>query len=308
MTAPARPETRRHRRVCPCHPDDAPDDRRRCIAHGTAAHLARTAVAAMYPGPHLVHEHEVDPLGADMLHEIGEMEWHQARALRAERVAHDLPTTHLDVYLTVVRELLPESDRPHLDDAPPVRRPRGRVRRLHRSDPVRWYLLITDMERLTEATGWGLAHTWGHVHRGRYEVAAASFAEVRDELSRWHPALTATPTPREEPNMIENHPTRLAVEWIPRDAPDPDGPDGPMWCPVLLCNTCSDPIHGANAGLILWDEYQSPQVCIAVHKGRCDLIAEDRHGDTLLSQELELFLPNLLHNSGLSRLTPEATR
>lgn len=108
--------------------------------------------------------------------------------------------------------------------------------------------------------------------------------------------------------MIENFPARLAVTFVPRDAPDPDGPPGPMWCPVLVCDSCGEPIHGSNAGLVLWDEYRSPRVCVAVHKGRCDHVAESRYGDGLLSRELELFLPDLAHNSTLPELTPTTGR
>jgi hypothetical protein len=49
---------------------------------------------------------------------------------------------------------------------------------LYLSRPVQWYQLIKEMEEFREQTGWGLAETWGFVHRGDYDAARASFDRV----------------------------------------------------------------------------------------------------------------------------------
>lgn len=55
--------------------------------------------------------------------------------------------------------------------------------------PVRWYVLIREMEAWRANTGMGLAHTWSFVHQGDYDAARASFADtVRD----YAPGLSAS--------------------------------------------------------------------------------------------------------------------
>ncbi|WP_155892966.1 hypothetical protein [Intrasporangium chromatireducens] len=48
----------------------------------------------------------------------------------------------------------------------------------------------------TEATGWGLAGVWGHVHRSQYQEARARFNQLRDvQISparETHAAITST--------------------------------------------------------------------------------------------------------------------
>lgn len=49
----------------------------------------------------------------------------------------------------------------------------------NKSMPVKWYLLIKEMEEYTEATGMGLAQTWGYVHAEDYDSARDNFDEIR---------------------------------------------------------------------------------------------------------------------------------
>jgi hypothetical protein len=49
--------------------------------------------------------------------------------------------------------------------------------------PVEWYVLIRDLEEFRERTGWGLAATWGLVHRRQYEKARAHFDEF---VAQWN--------------------------------------------------------------------------------------------------------------------------
>lgn len=53
---------------------------------------------------------------------------------------------------------------------------------MYASQPVLWYRLIRDVEAFRLTTGWGLAGTWGFVHRGEYDLARRSFDGV---LEMW---------------------------------------------------------------------------------------------------------------------------
>jgi len=55
------------------------------------------------------------------------------------------------------------------------------------SMPVKWWLLINELEEFRVRTGWGLASVWGHVHGERYEQARATFDQVRKECCRLEP-------------------------------------------------------------------------------------------------------------------------
>ena len=57
----------------------------------------------------------------------------------------------------------------------------------HPSQPVLWHQLITEMEAFTKATGWGLAGTWGLIHRGDYAQARAQFDEARQSATGARP-------------------------------------------------------------------------------------------------------------------------
>jgi len=57
---------------------------------------------------------------------------------------------------------------------------------MYRSVPVKWYLLIRDMELFTRDTGQGLAYTWGLVHNERYEEAVNSFDKTRSLYEQDH--------------------------------------------------------------------------------------------------------------------------
>lgn len=57
------------------------------------------------------------------------------------------------------------------------------------SRAVLWYQLIKEMEEFRQQTGWGLAHTWGLVHKDRYDEARRAFDATKyfvlgDPLSR----------------------------------------------------------------------------------------------------------------------------
>ena len=50
---------------------------------------------------------------------------------------------------------------------------------LSASPPLRWYVLIKEMEEFRARTGMGLAQSWGYVHREEYDAARRSFDAVR---------------------------------------------------------------------------------------------------------------------------------
>lgn len=50
------------------------------------------------------------------------------------------------------------------------------------SEAMDWYRLILDAELFRARTGWGLAGTWGHIHRGEYEQARASLDAMIDDV------------------------------------------------------------------------------------------------------------------------------
>lgn len=115
----------RHRHTCGCA-DPAPRangvDRRICQAHGTASHLAKLAIAAACPATHLAGHGEddrlmLDPLGLKLYWDIRDVEWLLATQRRRECADAGSATFHLDVYLSVVAELLPARQRRALDAA-----------------------------------------------------------------------------------------------------------------------------------------------------------------------------------------------
>jgi hypothetical protein len=59
----------------------------------------------------------------------------------------------------------------------------------YKSQPVKWYELISEMEEFRQRSGWSLAETWGHLHRGDYEAARRSFEEVKTYFYEAHGAL-----------------------------------------------------------------------------------------------------------------------
>jgi hypothetical protein len=52
----------------------------------------------------------------------------------------------------------------------------------YESQPVKWDELIAELEEFRQSTGWSLAETWGHAHRGDYEAARRSFDEAKAHL------------------------------------------------------------------------------------------------------------------------------
>ena len=63
-----------------------------------------------------------------------------------------------------------------------------------------------------------------------------------------------------------------------------------LLCPLILCDTCGEPIVGADAGLIVWPESHTFAHHRSVHKGRCD------PPGFAASEDLGEFLEQLLHN------------
>ena len=49
------------------------------------------------------------------------------------------------------------------------------------SQPVKWYVLIKEMEEFRERAGWGLGNSWSFVHKEDYTGARAAF----DDLKTW---------------------------------------------------------------------------------------------------------------------------
>jgi hypothetical protein len=72
----------------------------------------------------------------------------------------------------------------------------------YKSQPVKWYELVSEMEEFRQRSGWSLAETWGHLHRGDYEAARSSFDQVKAHFhqahgARYHQAASAESLSRE---------------------------------------------------------------------------------------------------------------
>lgn len=55
---------------------------------------------------------------------------------------------------------------------------------------VRWHLLLTETDALTQSTGLGLASVWGHIRRGDYDGARQRLTEATERAASLRPVTT----------------------------------------------------------------------------------------------------------------------